>query len=60
MRAEGLVLPGKRIHVEPLDHRHVDALVGARKGEGSGEAVCPKPIPAQVIARMGRDFRKPP
>ena len=32
---ESLVLSGKHIRLEPLDHRHVDGLVAASAGDGS-------------------------
>ena len=35
MATEGLVLTGKYVRLEPLDHRHVDGLVAASAGDAS-------------------------
>jgi RimJ/RimL family protein N-acetyltransferase len=35
MATEGLVLTGKYVRLEPLDHRHVDGLVRASAGDAS-------------------------
>ena len=35
MATENLVLAGRHIRLEPLDHRHVDGLVAASAGDGS-------------------------
>jgi len=35
MGTEGLVLPGKHVRPEPLDHRHVDGLVAAAAADPS-------------------------
>ena len=33
MESEGLVLQGRHVRLEPLDHHHIDALVAASAGE---------------------------
>lgn len=35
MQTESLVLPGRRVRLEPLDRRHVDGLVAAAAGDRS-------------------------
>jgi len=43
MGTEGLVLPGRHVRLEPLDHRHVDGLVAAAAADPSLYQWSPTP-----------------
>jgi len=51
VRSEDLILAGTHIRLEPLEHRHVDALVSASRGDTSLYRWSPVPLDkAQAIA----------